>query len=790
MVDDSETVAMARQLGEAAAKLTIAVELGEIVIFEQDLRTDRMKLNARGCEILGIPFSEQGLPFAQFEQLLHPDDREEIRVADVRAMTERRPVDVQGRYRTLDGQWRNLLSRRVLQRDAYDRPLALICVALDVTERVHAKRALEETARGLEVATTAAGVGIWSRDTGSGEGQWNIQMYRFFDRDPQLGPPSRDEWLTSLIHPDDRKSMDSVRLRVQQSPDGATTEYRIIRPDGSVRWLVELARREQRSGRSMIFGATMDITDRKCADLALRQSNERIALATRGAGIGTWERDLLTDAVHWDEQMFLLRGLAMPRDADQQARAAQALRKSLVCPEDLDQIDDAGQHFASPAAMISHEYRVRWPDGKHRWLASRSIPLFDEHGQAVRQIGVEWDVHERVTADEIRREAQLSQQHGEAKSALLARISHELRTPLNAILGFTDLMAQEQSASSQSMSAKSGVKLRRNERLGHIRTAAERLLELVDDVLELSKVETGGMNLQPKAIDLLPMLQEIVADNLQKTQLRSVRLRLRGEPTCVFADPIRLRQILSKLVAHHAGRAPARSELDISISRHRHGARIALAERGGPDDSARQIELFAASELSTASRSQQDADFSLFGALLNGMNGRIERPRPASGNGERVVLWMPLAISKDETPVLPGAHDGPGRVARVLYIEDNPVNVILVEELVKQRGDIDFCSEPDGRAGVERALKIQPDLILIDIHLPDFDGFEVLRRLRADPLMAATRCVALSANAMPEDVARARAAGFDDYWTKPIRFASFLAGLDRMLPTRPQQRAP
>ncbi len=788
MVDDSETVSMARQLSEATAKLTIAVELGEIIIFEQNLNTDHMTLNARGCDILGLPFSEQGIPTGAFEELIHPDDREEMRATAVRALEERRPVDIQVRYRRSDGQWRHLLSRRVLQRDAKDRPLAFAGVALDVTERVHAQRALEETARGLEVATKAAGVGIWSRDTSTGEGQWNGQMFRLFDRDPQLGVPSREAWLSTMMHPADRALMASVQQRLAISPEGATTEYRVIRPDGSIRWMVELARREERNGRLMIFGATMDITDRKRADLALRQANERIALATRGAGIGTWERDLRTEAVRWDEQMFVLRGLAMPVQPDQQTRAASELHKTLIHPDDTEQIETDNLRSMNEATMASHEYRVRRPDGSYRWLASRSIPVPDDSGQVVRQIGVEWDVHDRVMADEVRREAQVAQRQSEAKAALLARMSHELRTPLNAILGFTELMARDQAPGVESKSPLGGGAIDRSARLAHIRHAAERLLELVDDVLDLSRIETGELKLQPDAIELLPLLQEITDLNAQKARTRAVRLRLNGEPVTVFADPTRLRQILSKLVAHHVGITPARSQLEVGVSRSGSEARISLAERGRPGTTALQLDFFGLSDTGlTAARPDPDADFGLFGALLNGMNGRIEWRREAA-DGERVVMWLPLSAAGQvdaQPPIEP--RTGPGRRAQVLYIEDNPVNVILVEELCKQRGDIDFCSESHGNAGVGRALQLQADLILIDIHLPDIDGFEVLRRLRAQPQTAASCCVALSANAMPEDVARARAAGFDDYWTKPIRFASFLAGLNRLLPDRPQQ---
>jgi len=115
---------------------------------------------------------------------------------------------------------------------------------------------------------------------------------------------------------------------------------------------------------------------------------------------------------------------------------------------------------------------------------------------------------------------------------------------------------------------------------------------------------------------------------------------------------------------------------------------------------------------------------------------------------------------------------------RVLYIEDNAVNVLLVREMVALRPGLELLVAVDGAQGVALALAHRPELVLVDVQLPDFDGFEVLRRLRAAPGGKALRCIALSANALPEDIARALDAGFADYWTKPIDFKRFLAGLD------------
>ena len=124
-----------------------------------------------------------------------------------------------------------------------------------------------------------------------------------------------------------------------------------------------------------------------------------------------------------------------------------------------------------------------------------------------------------------------------------------------------------------------------------------------------------------------------------------------------------------------------------------------------------------------------------------------------------------------------GPAPSPSNQARVLYIEDNEVNLMIVDELLKDRRDLLFIPASHGQQGLTLARSQQPALILLDLHLPDMDGHEVLRRLRADPSTAAIRCIALSANAMPDDIRHARALGFDDYWTKPLDVREFRAAL-------------
>jgi hypothetical protein len=169
--------------------------------------------------------------------------------------------------------------------------------------------------------------------------------------------------------------------------------------------------------------------------------------------------------------------------------------------------------------------------------------------------------------------------------------------------------------------------------------------------------------------------------------------------------------------------------------------------------------------------------------LVTRMGGSITvRSTPGEGSTFEVVLQRAVL---GREPAHPAAGVRPAAACtmrgRLLYIEDNPVNVMLMEELVASRPGLAIVSEPDGERGVARALSMRPDLILVDMQLPDFDGFEVLRRLKAMPQTHDIPCLAVSANAMPDDIRRALSAGFVEYWTKPVDFAAFLKSLEMIL---------
>jgi len=788
MMDDTEVYEAARALTDINAQLKLAVELGKIASWRRDLRTGRLHFSELAYELLGMAPRPHGLSVDEIAALTHPDDIALVLASSERALASKEPIDLETRYRRTDGSWRYLLTRRVVERSAKGEPIAFVGVALDTTERVEHLRHAEELARRLDAASRAAGVGIWTTTAGPGGADWNAQMFHLFDRCAPPQPPTFGRWLRESVHGDDRERVGREVYSYFVSGDHAfDIEFRALRRDGSVRWIVMRADIDRvHPGPRRVLGIAMDVTDRHRALDALHTASERAAFITSHAGIGTWEVDA-DGCGRWNAQMFHLRGLA-PRETAPPREEWMAL----VHPDDVKTVVDVLPRSADELQPLAYEFRIRLPDGRWRWLASRSAAVLDDAGKPVRRVGVNWDVTESKNAEATRQQAALAEREIQAKSQFLSRMSHELRTPLNAVLGFTQLLQIEarQSAHSAQLA-----------KLEHIRAAGDHLLSLINDVLDLSGLEAGEVRLSMQPVELaqlvhqsLPLLQSLASQH-------GVELETGRAEGTARADPTRLRQVLINLLSNAI--KYNRPGGTVQVESHSTGGEATLSVRDtGRGLSSEQIaslfEPFNRFGVESEGIEGTGIGLTIVKSLVDGMGGRID-VESSPGRGTVFAVTLPAAATaepiagdsreRDTVPDLLDAMTPVERSGTILYIEDNAVNVLLVEELVKTLGGVTIVSEPSGAAGVGRALALRPDLVLVDLQLPDFDGYEVLRRLRADTRTRAIPCIALSANAMREDIERGLASGFADYWTKPIDFAVFIAALNRLFPGSTTDRA-
>lgn len=767
---------------EAESALALAVDLGGIAVWRHDLATRRVHYNAHAYQVLGIAPRPQGLSLREVRELIHPEDLRRVMLSAREAMSTPGPVDIEARYRRADGGWRQVMTRRALQRAEDGTPLAFIGVALDISARHQQRLHAEAMARRFELATAAAGVGYWVLERGQTRASWSEPLRAMFGLAANETVPTFAEWLASTVHPDERVAVrERFAAWARSRQDRLALPIRSLRPDGSLRYLATHSRLERDGERPLMFGVVIDLTELRSTEHALRNAETRVALAARGAGLGTWELDLDTEQAYWDAQMWHLRGHApRPEAMDFDERLA------CVHPDDRALVANHVELATATGQPCEYEFRVVWPNGELRWLASRSVQIRDAETGTRRRIGMNWDITDKRNADVARREREAALHESQAKSKFLARMSHELRTPLNAVLGFSQLLLAEGAGHDAGAAS-------RQRRIEYIRSAGQHLLELINDVLDLSSLEGGELQIALQPLALAPLVEQTLPMLATLRDSRDVSLDLGPLPGCVMADPTRLRQVLLNLLSN-------------AIKYNRIGGRVRIEARALGDEvvlsvtdtgrgmNAEQLRhLFEPfNRLGRQDEGEDGVEGSGIGlaivkALVRRMGGSVQvQSTPGVGS----VFELRLAAGHCR-PVVAGAADAYGPLAApapapaapratLLYVEDNPVNALIISELVARRSDLKLHVAVDGETGVRRAMELRPDLVLLDMQLPDIDGHEVLRRLRAHPSLSQVPVIALSANAMPEEIDRALRAGMSDYWTKPLNFNAFMASLEAL----------
>jgi CheY-like chemotaxis protein len=370
-----------------------------------------------------------------------------------------------------------------------------------------------------------------------------------------------------------------------------------------------------------------------------------------------------------------------------------------------------------------------------------------------------------------------------AKSEFLSSMSHELRSPLNAILGFAQLMESESPPPTSIQ----------NQRIAQILQAGWHLLKLIDEILDLAKVESGQVPLSPEPVSLAEVMLE--CQSMIETQAQQSGIKLtfpRFEiPYFVRADRIRVKQVLINLLSNAIKYNLDKGTVEVKCSESTPGrTRISVRDTGpglSPEQLAQLFQSF--NRLGQEAGGVEGTGIGLVVAkrLVELMGGAIG---VESTVGLGSVFWFEL-ISVVEPRLLMEVGDSAAmaqqrmphgaRLKTLLYVEDNPANLKLVEQIIARHPELHLLTTVTGINGIEIARLSQPDVILMDINLPDISGMEALKILRSDPTTAHIPVVAISANAMPRDIKKGLQAGFFHYITKPIKVNEFMDAVNEAL---------
>jgi len=397
-------------------------------------------------------------------------------------------------------------------------------------------------------------------------------------------------------------------------------------------------------------------------------------------------------------------------------------------------------------------------------------------------IGTNNSERKRVES-ELNRAIAAAEKANRAKSDFLSGMSHELRTPLNAILGFAQLM--------ETASPPPTIGQKRN--LEQILKAGWYLLELINEILDLSLIESGNVTLSREPVSLVEVMLECRAMIEPQALKRGIGMKFpRFEtPLYVSADRTRVKQVLINVLFNAIKYNKPGGSVDVECTQDVPGMiRISVRDTGAGMSPAQLAQLFQPfNRLGRENSSEEGTGIGLVVTkrLVELMGGTLGVD---SSVGVGTVFWIELALSavpqfsEQEASLEALAHPAipPGTPLRtVLYVEDNPANLELVEQLVARRSDLRLLSAADGNLGIEFARAYLPEVILMDINLLGLSGIEAMQILRLDPATAHIPIIALSANAVPRDVDKALEAGFFNYLTKPIVVSQFMEALDAAL---------
>jgi PAS domain S-box-containing protein len=574
------------------------------------------------------------------------------------------------------------------------------------------------------------------------------------------------------------------------------------RPDGEIRWLSVSCHPLRMAPDEPIFSAVAtfrDITDTRQAAQALKQSEERWKFALEGAGDGVWDWDLAAERVFFSRRWKAMLGLGDDEVGD-------SLHEWLdrIHPDDKNWVvRECNKYLAGAIPSYQAEYRMRHKDGHDVWILDRGkIVDVGPSGQARRLVGTHSDVTRQRETEHALRDKRAAELASQAKSEFLSRMSHEIRTPLNAVLGFAQLLKLAQFENEGE----------RQSHIQHILRAGQHLLGLVNDVLDLQRVEEGRLNLELRAVvldDVVDHCMSLLTPQAEAAGINLVNLVPGG--ITVQADEQRLRQVLLNIgsngIKYNRPGGQARWSVESPAPER---VRLVIEDDGpgmSPEQLTKLFQPFERLGKETSSIEGSGLGLIIARSLTEEMHGRLD-VRSQIGLGTRVLIELPcLQVLDAGTPQSPqpgalppepsnsapmepapfvrepGPPPAPGRPVRLMYVEDNRINAMLFEQALKLQPGFELRIAEDGQHALEIASRWTPDVLVLDAHLPGMSGFEALLALRTLPGLDQTPAFMCSADAMPEDVQRALDAGFIGYWTKPIEVQQVLADLADLRPT-------
>lgn len=639
---------------------------------------------------------------------------------------------------------------------------------------------------------TGHGYGYFDWDLDAGRMGWSGGYWR------HMGYTEADVEYISLsdnyydyVHEDDLDTLKDAVVGILRDPGPRGVCYRVRSKKGDYIWTeIRCDATAGPDGRvSHVSGIAMDVTNQKKMEHALKASEERNRRILQSANDGIWEWSAEKGGFHFVRRCWEQLGFSSGDELLEHGLNSFAAWRGRIHPDDGRLFDHILEQHIKGEAPFEVEYRIRGKEDSWCWIRARGRMEFDENGQPVRMGGTNIDITALKEAEErVRKAKEQAEMANRAKSEFLSSMSHELRTPLNAILGFAQLLDFDSNLTDQ-----------QRDNVSEIQNAGKHLLQLVGDVLDLARIEAGRLTLSLERIFPVALLKESL--NLVQTQAeaRNIQLELVDNELrefAVTADCVRLKQIILNLLSNAVKYNRDFGKVIVSCSIVKtHFFRIEVEDTGYGIALERQAEVFQPfSRLGAEQAGVEGTGVGLVitQQLVKQMEGEIGF-ESEEGKGSKFWVEVPIGelggatVSTDSVvgaenlqlngvPTLSFTNN-----KKILYVEDNASNQRLMKQLIGHFAQLELITAEDAFRGLFIARTQQPDMIIMDIHLPGMDGFEALGILKQDITTKNIPVIALSANAMSHDIKKGRDAGFEFYLTKPINLHQLVEVLNKVL---------
>ncbi|MFQ5783961.1 MAG: PAS domain-containing protein [Alphaproteobacteria bacterium] len=636
-------VEIEKALRKREANLADAQRIAHLGSWSREIDSGRVWWSDEVYRIVGFAPQAFEASYEAFLAAVHPEDRPAVGRAVDEALSDSVAYGIELRIVRPDGEIRVVHERAEVVYDAAGAPRRITGTVHDITDRKRAENALREREQRLNAIAANIPGSVYRRvlhpDGRVAFPYVSDGARTIFGIAPEAMRENAETFMDAL-HPDDRRRWREALEISARDLTPFDVELRIPTAAGKTTWMRSIARvRRDANGDVVWDGITLDITDRKQIEAQLRQSEVRLTRAQRLAKIGNWRWEIDTDELAYCSDEFArIHGVSM----DQIGDLMRGQRGRVIHPDDRERVDREFRKFDEEGLDYQIEYRIVRPDGEVRHFVELGEAVFDETGRAIAHTGTIQDITERKRAEAALRaakeEADLANR---AKSEFLANMSHELRTPLNAIIGFSEMIRDGVFGPLGSVKYK--------EYAVDINASGLHLLALINDILDLSKIEAGKFELAEAAVDVPSVVGSCVALIKERAESAGVRLEshVPAAPPALYADERKLKQILINLLSNAIKFTPPGGRIDVRVDgSSQHGCSITIADTGigiAPEDIPKVMEPFGQADTGLDRKYEGTGlGLSLTRALVELHGGTFEL-ESAVGRGTRAIVRFPAA---------------------------------------------------------------------------------------------------------------------------------------------------